>query len=267
MSNAPIYCLHCKKEIFVYHLEKLLQCHHCKKLYPLTTGTIFQSTRFRLHTIFAMIWLLTCSKKSLNSREIMEELHLKSYRITWQWIQKIRNELNFFPKAGRADGVEADSFTFRVKRKTPEGTIESKDVEIMIIISRKRTFFRLLKMAVITHKTKPEINQLIRDTFPRIIYVPDRTWFYSDERGYYRVRMGKKSKVYLPYCRLALPDMVARRWNNWVKKHYRNNIHEEHLQGYLNTFVFHFNQPGKAELPEYFRWIIENIWNQKDRKN
>jgi len=77
----------------------------------------------------------------------------------------------------------------------------------------------------------------------------------------------KKSKVYQPYCRLALPDMVAREWINWVKNHYRNNIHDEHLQGYLNTFVFHFNQPGKAELPEYFRWIIENIWKQKDREN
>lgn len=147
------------------------------------------------------------------------------------------------------------------------GVVKSKDVEILIIISRKRTFFRLLRMTVITDKTKPEINQLIRDTFPRTIYVPDRTWFYSDERGHYRVRIGKKSKVYLPHCRLALPNMVARRWIDWVKGHYRNNIHEEHLQGYLNALVFHFNQPEKNQLPEYFQWIVENIWKQKSRKS
>ena len=88
-------------------------------MYPLTIGTIFQSTRFRLQIIFAMIWLLTCSKKSLNTREIMEVLHLKSYRITWQWVQKIRVELNFFPETGHTDEVETDSFTFRVKSKTP----------------------------------------------------------------------------------------------------------------------------------------------------
>jgi len=81
------------------------------------------------------------------------------------------------------------------------------------------------------------------------------------------MRIGKKSKVYLPYCRLALPDMVARRWNTWVKDHYRNNIHEKHLQGYLNAFVFHFNQPGKTQLPKYFQWIVETIWNQKSRES
>jgi len=192
---------------------------------------------------------------------------MKSYRITWQWVQKIRMKLNFFPNTGQAEEIETDSFTFRVKSKTPMGAVKSKDVEILIIISRKRKFFQLLKMAVITRKTKPEINQLIRDTSPRLIYVPDRTWFYSDERGHYGVRIGKKSKVYNPHCRLALPNMVAGEWNNWMKNHYRNNIHDEHLQGYLNAFVFHFNQPGKTELPEYFQWIIESIWNQKSRES
>lgn len=265
--STKIFCRNCNGDFFVKSFQNPLQCPTCKKLSSLTEGTIFQSTRLSLHTIFAMIWLLTCSKKCMNTGEIMKVLQLKSYRITWQWIQKIRNELNFFPKAGRAGEVEADSFTFRVKSKTQEGTIESKDIEILIIMNRKPTFFRLLKMVVITRKTKPEINQLIRDTLHRLIYVPDRTWFYSDERGYYRVRIGKKSKVYQPHCRLALPNMVAREWINWVKSHYRNNIHEEHLQGYLNTFVFHFNQPGKAELPEYFQWIIENIWKQKSMES
>ena len=195
----------------------------------------------------------------------MEVLHLKSYRITWQWMQKIRMKLNFIPAYHKKDTIETDSFLFRVKSKNPAGTIVPEEVEIMIIISRERTYFRLLRMTVISGKSKSEKNQIIRDTLPYggIICVPDKTWFYSDERRFYKARIGTKSKIYQPHCRLTLPDMVARKWNHWVKDHYHNNIHEEHLQGYLNAFVFYFNQPEKTKLPEYFHWIIENIWQQK----
>ncbi len=267
--HVQFLCKKCNKHFWMNPDDLQLDCPHCKRKYPLTTGTVFYPTRLSLQTIFALLWLLTIHSRTLNAQEIMQLLGLNSYRITWQWMQKIRMHLIFFPDVHKQDAIETDSFFFRVKSKSPSGMIKSKEVEIMIIVSRKRRFFRLLKMVVVTGKTKPERNQYIRESLPYfgLIYVPDRTWFYSDDRmsrnyrNFYRVRIGKKSKIYSPHCTLELSAKIAGQWHEWVKNHYMNNIHDEHLQGYLNAFLFHYNRPGKAQMYEYFKWVIKEFWN------
>ncbi len=259
-------CLKCSRVFYPDYTKVTTECRHCGHAHITIPGTLFQNSRLPLHARFAMLWLLTIHKRPLNNGEIMKRLELKSYRITWQWLQKIREQLTFFPGFPRKDSIETDSFTFNVKSKSPSGEIHSAQVEILIIISRLRKEFRLLKMNVISGLTVHDRNQLIRDALPHggVLYVPEKALFYSDERGFYKVRSGKKNHIYSPHCKLPLPSMVAAEWHQWVKTNYRNNIQEDHLQGYLNAFVFHFNRPGKTKALSRFEWIVAELLKEKE---
>ncbi len=233
---------------------------------PFTYGTLFHNRRLPLQTLFAIVWLLTVDSRNLNTAGIVKLLGLKSYRLTWQWIQKVRTMLLYAPECYYPDEVEIDAFKFSVKHKNNVGKTETKEARIMAIVNRDASFGELLKLVDITAMRNPDRNIHIREVISTIsrIYAPDRTWFYGDERQYYYpMSVARKNFRYSQYCKLPLPAMVAEAWHEWARKHYKNNFQSDQLQGYLNTFIYYYNRPATINSIRYFSKALSALLNSQ----
>ena len=70
-----------------------LHCQKCKTETSITSGTIFEKTRYPLRTWFYAVWLVTSQKFGANALGVKRTLGLGSYQTAWVWLHKLRRAM------------------------------------------------------------------------------------------------------------------------------------------------------------------------------
>ena len=70
-----------------------LHCQECSTETSITSGTIFEKTRYPLKTWFFAIWLVTSQKHGASALGIKRALGLGSYQTAWAWLHKLRRAM------------------------------------------------------------------------------------------------------------------------------------------------------------------------------
>ena len=94
------FCPHCGNAGTIYHYSdgRRHRCADCKRVFRITTGTIFSGSPIRLlPQWFAAIYLVTEHSKGISSVQLGRDIGVKQ-STAWHMIQRIQNA------AGRIDG-------------------------------------------------------------------------------------------------------------------------------------------------------------------
>ncbi len=123
--NGPA-CPKCGGKDRIYDLRKtrrgLRKCGHCRKLFTVTVGTVFESSHVPLHKWLQAIHLLCSSKKGISSHQLMRILEVQ-YKTAWFMSHRIREAMrsgSLAPIGGTNVIVEADETFIGQKKGVPK---------------------------------------------------------------------------------------------------------------------------------------------------
>lgn len=89
-TKKPKQCLDCGSENIRFDKsEKRYACNHCKHKFSVTTGTIFEHTRYKFTAWFKVITLILNAKQGISAANIWRNMQC-SYKTVWYLAMRIR---------------------------------------------------------------------------------------------------------------------------------------------------------------------------------
>jgi transposase-like protein len=250
--NGPV-CPHCGPNDRLYALKGkstkpgVRKCGHCKKLFTVTVGTIFESSHIALNKWLQAIHLLCSSKKGISSHQFLRTLEV-TYKTAWFMSHRIREAMcdgKLAPPGGvTANAVEADENFIGKKEgvETPKGGYSHKHVVLGLVErgGKVRTIHE-------DRPTKVFVAGALRDNVDR------ETRLMTDEARRYRsvgTEFAGHSRVHHTrgeYVDPEDPSIHANTVEGYFSTFKRGmkgiyqHCAEKHLHRYLAEFDFRYN--------------------------
>jgi transposase-like protein len=122
-----VVCPHCGvidkfyKLVGEAHRPGLYKCSDCREQFSVTVGTVFESSKIKLHIWLQAAHLMSASKKGVSAKQLERMLGV-SYKTAWFMGHRIREAMNIAPKVlGLKAPVEADETFWGNKGKQKPG--------------------------------------------------------------------------------------------------------------------------------------------------
>ncbi|MDN6554893.1 MAG: IS1595 family transposase [Bifidobacterium mongoliense] len=99
-------CPHCEARSASIGGSGVYRCRGCRRRVSVTAGTIFDKTRVPLTTWFEAIWLFTSSKAGVSAATLHRVLPISSYQTVWTMLGKLRavlSQTDLEPLTGRVE--------------------------------------------------------------------------------------------------------------------------------------------------------------------
>ena len=123
-----VVCPHCGvidkfyKLVGEAHRPGLYKCSECREQFSVTVGTVFESSKIKLHIWLQACHLMSASKKGISAKQLERMLGV-SYKTAWFMGHRIREAMNIAPKEqlGLKAPVEVDETYWGNKGKHAPG--------------------------------------------------------------------------------------------------------------------------------------------------
>lgn len=243
-----IVCPHCGvidkfyKLVGKAHRAGLYKCSECREQFSVTVGTVFESSKIKLHVWLQACHLMSASKKGISAKQLERMLGV-SYKTAWFMGHRIREAMNIAPKEqlGLNAPVEADETFWGNKGKhAPGARPYHHQMKVVSLVERngeKRSFH----VANISPLTLRPILQGMIDKKARLM---------TDEHGTY-TKLGKDfashevvNHTQKEYSRGDVTTNTVESSFALLKRGLIGTFHsvsEQHLQRYATEFDFRWN--------------------------
>jgi hypothetical protein len=251
----------------------VLRCRSCRRNTSLTAGTVMHSSHTRLSTWFWGAYLITTQTPGISSVQFQRQLGLTRNQTAFTMLHKIRSAMVRLDrdKIGSEHPVELDEcYVGGATRgegcgvhhmSTVIGAVEVRtkklpdDPEIKIVkrqykkgkatTNKKTTYAGRLRLQVIPDRCGDTLTEFVKEN------VASPTTIYSDgwqgynkfpELGYKHKPLvldgdPEKAEAHLPVIHRAFSNLKT-----WLLGTHHGRVEPQHLQAYLNEFVFRFNR-------------------------
>lgn len=222
------------------------QCGGCNRRVSATAGTIFHGTRTPLTVWFAVAWQLTNNKSGISATWLHQTMELGSYQTAWAMLHRYRSVM-VRPGRERLQGrVEVDeTFVGGHELNVPgRGALSKTMVALAVEVTEPRGFGRA-RMSVLPGATAAHLREFLQaNVEPGAVVVTDGLPSYrkavKDLYTHERITFdgtGIQAHELLPGV-----HMVASLTKRWLLGTMQGSATPEHLQSYLDEFVFRFNR-------------------------
>lgn len=238
-------------------------CSGCGRRVSVTAGTIFHRTRTPLTVWFEAAWLLTSQKSGASALGLQRVLGLGSYQTAWTMLHRYRRAM-VVPERGLLTGeVEVDETFIGGKNKpgkrgrSPGGKII---VALAVELNPSGRGFGRVRMAVIPDASGPTLRAFITANIaPGSTVVTDAWTSYPaivkdgfEHKPINVKRSGQHAHEVLPGV-----HRVASLLKRWLNGTLQGRVAPNHLQAYLDEFVFRFNRRHAAQRGLLFYRLLE----------
>jgi transposase-like protein len=146
-----VVCPHCGvidkfyKLVGEAHRPGLYKCSECREQFSVTVGTVFESSKIKLHIWLQACHLMSASKKGISAKQLERMLGV-SYKTAWFMGHRIREAMNIAPKEqlGLKAPVEVDETYWGNKGKHAPGARSfHHQMKVVTLVERngeKRSF-------------------------------------------------------------------------------------------------------------------------------
>ena len=249
--DGPV-CPHCGATDRIYELKGestrfgTRKCGHCRKLFTVTVGTVFESSHIPLHKWLVALYLLCSSKKGISTHQLHRTLGV-TVKTAWFMSHRIREAMrdgSLGPLGNVNTPVEADE-TFIGRKEgvpVPKGGYSHKHIVLGLVERGGK-----VRCAHIDTLTSEEVGRHVRENVAR------EAWLMTDEGRHYR-KVGEElrghSRVHHTMGEYVDPDdftintntiegyfSIFKRGMKGVYQH----CAEKHLHRYLAEFDFRYN--------------------------
>ena len=245
-------CPRCGNTGDVYRASRTrLMCRACQYQGTVTSGTIFDKTRTPLRVWLAAAWYLTNQKQGVSALGLQRVLGLGSYQTAWTMLHRFRRAM-VRPGRDKLKGlVEVDetylSITDRKKPITPVGRKSSTTkvlVAMAVEVVEPKGFGRI-RLRRIARDSASYVVPFVQEVVEPGTHVrTDGSAAYRalEELGYTHQRTVMLGSGVPAHVSMAGVHRVASLVQRWVLGTHHGSVQPEHLDAYLDEFVFRFNR-------------------------
>ena len=222
-----------------------LQCKACRRETSVTAGTVMHRSHLPLKVWFTAAWLVATHRNGMSARQLWRQLGLGSYKSAWLLLRKLRAARVDPDRSPLGGLVEADETSppFRAG-DAPAGPRPGRSHEGKLLLAgaveiRGKGPGRA-RLAVIKDYSAAALGAFVAGNVADGGTVVSDGW--SGHRHLEEVRRDPKVTGETP-AHLVLPwiDRIFANAERWALGVY-HGLRAEHLQAYLDEFVFRFNR-------------------------
>lgn len=247
----------------------VLRCKGCKRDIALTAGTVMERTHTPLSTWFWAAFLIATHTPGMSATQLQRHLGLTRYETAFQILHKLRSGMattsGRIGYAGGVTHVEADeTWVGGRTRGKGRGNNEHQVAVVGAVEVRQRAakperedendkrkprrggrYAGRLRMAVLPDRKAatlvPWVESNVDPATPMIVTDGHQGYAPLVGRGYQHLRVAERGEPgvaedYLPIIHLVFSNLKA-----WLDGTH-HGVSPQHLQAYLNEFVFRFNR-------------------------
>lgn len=239
----------------------LLVCSGCRSQRSVVSGTLFHRSHLPMKTWFRAMWCVCSGKSGVSALGLERSLGIGSYNTAWLCLHRLRRAM-VRPGRERLSGVvEADEAYLGAPQEGRTGRGAYGKRLVFVAVERKGSKIGRIRMACIPDATKESLRAAVGDNVEPGSEVRTDGWFGYKwmERAsspYRRVKANgderEVSECLLPKCHLVIS--LFRRWLDGTLQ---GSVGADHLQDYLNEFVFRFNRRSSRSRGLLFRRLAE----------
>lgn len=230
------------------HQRRLVwQCKACGHQTSVTAGTVMHGTRTPLRTWFWAAYLVATHHPGISAKQLQRQLALSRYETAWLILHKLRRAM-VAPERSRLIGpVEVDDFEIgsleKGKGKPGGRRRDSAKRLVAIAVELRGGGSGRLRLQVVPDASGESLCGFVSE-----VLAPGATVHTDGWRGYWPLvrhgyqhnssvqRTAPAGEWLLPRAHRAISNLKA-----WLHGTHRD-VSEEHLQVYLDEFVFRHNR-------------------------
>ena len=228
-----------------------LMCQDCGRQSTVTAGTIFDKTRTPLKVWLAGAWYLTSQKQGVSALGLQRVLGLGSYQTAWTMLHRFRRAM-VRPDRERLKGlVEVDETYLAISdRQRPISPVGRKSstrkvlVVMAVEIIEPKGFGRIRLRRVLNDADECVVPFVQESVEPGARVRTDGSAAYRSlkELGYAHERTVMLGSDTPAHVSMAGVHRVASLIKRWILGTHHGSVQPEHLDAYLDEFVFRFNR-------------------------
>jgi transposase-like protein len=243
-----------------------MMCRDCGHQSTVTAGTIFDKTRTPLRVWLAAAWYLTNQKQGVSALGLQRVLGLGSYQTAWAMLHRLRRAM-VRPDRERLHGtVEVDETYLAITdRDEPLTALGRKNntakvlVALAVEVLEPRGFGRI-RLRRIAEDSQEYVVPFVQASIePGSRVRTDGSAAYRSLAG---LGYGHQRSVMLgaeqpAHATLAGVHRVASLVKRWILGTHHGAVQPEHLDAYLDEFVFRFNRRTSSSRGMLFYRLLQ----------
>ena len=262
-------CPYCGNEGDPWRLTRssvVLRCSACRKDTSLTAGTVMQDTRTPLSTWFWGAYLMTTQTPGISSTQFQRQLGLTSRQTSFTLLHKLRSCMvrpdrdkigSDWPveidecyvggtTRGEGKGVHHKALVIgavELCTKKPPDKSEKKK-RTTGDLKEKATYAGRLRLQVIPDRYKDILIDFVKENVAPTAVLSDGRQGYNDlpDLGYIHKPMVMGGNPVNAEEHLPMIHRVFSNLKTWILGTHHGRVEPQHLQAYLNEYVFRFNR-------------------------
>jgi transposase-like protein len=255
-------CPKCQQARDAWRMSRgLLLCPHCRAQVSVTSGTIFEGTRKPLRLWFIAAWEITGHKYGANALNVKRMLGVSSYKTAWVWLHKLRRAM-VRPGRDRLDGiVEVDESYVGGEEEGVRGRYTEKKAIVAIaveVIDEKK--LGRARIRQVPDVTGPALQAFVTDSVtPGATVMTDafRSYAALPGLGYDHLVLNQSASPDPAHVLMPAVHRVSSLLKRWLLGTYQGAVSNQHLNYYLDEFVFRFNRRSSRSRGLLFYRLLE----------
>ena len=237
-----------------------LQCASCGRQTSVMAGTIFQDSRKPLRLWFRAIWHVTSQKNGTSALGLQRVLGLGSYQTAWTWLHKLRRAMVRPGRERLASVVEVDETYWGSSEEGLSGRQTERKALIAVAVEEKSVGMGRIRMRRVRDASAASLVPFVEESVEPGSTVHTDGWLGYEpltKKGYqHRIVFlsgrRKQASELLPRVHKAI-SLLKR----WLLGTHQGAISHEHLDYYLDEFVFRFNRRSSRSRGKLFYRLVQ----------
>ena len=263
-------CPHCGSGVAWRLADGRYSCGGCKRRVSVTAGTIFHGTRTPLTVWFDAAWLMMTSKSGTSALNLHRVLGLGSYQTSWAMLHRYRDVMVVPAREKLSGAVEMDETFIGGVKPGKRGRGAAGKVLVVGAIERApqgRRGFGRARLAIIASAKSDTLRSFITASIaPGSIVISDALSSYPNalagpdyEHDPINIkRSGLQAHQLLPGVHRLFS--LSKRW---LEGTHQGAVEGDHLQSYLDEFIFRFNRRTARQRGLLFLRLLERAVEAK----
>lgn len=237
-----------------------MQCRRCDHQSSVTAGTIFQDTRKPLvDWLRAMYWLAS-QKNGASALGLQAVLGLGSYKTAWTWLHKLRRAM-VRPGRDRLSGrIEVDETCLGGLEGGVKGRQTERKSLTVIAAQEDGSGIGRIRMKRIPDASGDSLMGFIEEVIEPGSTVHTDGWKGCSavaEKGYLHQTTVVKGRKESASDLLPRVHLIASLLKRWIMGTHQGAISHEHLEFYLDEFIFRFNRRSSRNRGKLFYRMVQ----------
>ena len=243
-----------------------LMCKDCGHQCTVTAGTIFEKTRTPLRVWLAAAWYLTSQKQGVNALGLQRVLGLGSYQTAWAMLHRFRRAM-VRPGRERLHGdVEVDeTFLAITDRQSPisakgRKNNTAKTLIVIAVETLQPKGFGRIRLRRIPDDSADSVIPFVQEVIePGAKVRTDGSAAYRTlhDLGYDHQRTAMLGSDIPAHVSMPGVHRVAALIKRWILGTHHGSVQPEHLDAYLDEFVFRFNRRTSSSRGMLFYRLLQ----------